>query len=195
VAQQLLNVPQISPGIQHVRGERVAKAVGRYLVHVGALLYVLIDHAADAAGRDPCSLIIQETGLIVADRNGCVVKKDGPRFGNVMQQCLQGVFMKGHYTFLPAFAENADHPLPQVDVRQVDVHELAHANARGVEEFQDRAVSAAEFGVGVGGFDETHGVLHREVVRQLPLDLRRRDHLGRVRLGPSLANEELEQRP
>src|SRR5690349_6881257 len=105
------------------------------------------------------------------------------------------MFVKRDDAFLLTLTENARGSLPQVDVRDVDPDQFADAYPRRVKEFQYRPVASAQRRVSIRRFDETNGVLRREMIRQLPFDLRRRDHLRRVRLDLSLAYEELKKRP
>ena len=58
MAEEFLDVAEVGTGIEQVRRESVTQAVRRDGVDVGALLDVLVDHAADRAGRDTRALVV-----------------------------------------------------------------------------------------------------------------------------------------
>ena len=72
VAEEFLDVAEIGPLIEEVRGESVPQRMGRDVVDVGALFDVFVDHSSDRTRGDTRSLVVQEYCLRIAHRFGAV---------------------------------------------------------------------------------------------------------------------------
>ncbi len=120
----------------------------------------------------------------------------------------------GHHAFLAALAENAKHLPLAVDVAEVEPGKLAHAQAGGVEQLEDRAVALQhEFrfflgsrrrGPAAPGFfrgaaaeivEEAVQLFRRQHARHALGQLRRAHEPRRIRPREFFADAELEKRP
>ncbi len=102
-----------------------------------------------------------------------------------------------HEPFLAALAEHAQYALAQVDLIGAQADELAHAQARGVEQLEHRAVAQAERRVDIGRADQRLDLRFGQRLRQRPRQLRRVEQQGRIsidRAEPLLHAEEVPQR-
>jgi len=105
------------------------------------------------------------------------------------------MFVKRNYSLFFPLSCDPHHSLAKIDVAHIDRHQFPDANAGRIQEFDDRAVAAAELCVDVGCFDKSHGVFHRKMVRQLALDSGRCHKLRGICLEFAVAYQELKERP
>src|SRR5205823_3217830 len=85
-----------------------------------------------------------------------------------------------HDALLAALAEDAHEARVRVEMLPVEAGELAHAEARGVEQLEDRAIAEAEEPVGPRRREQPVDVVERQVGGQLARGLRRGHDGGRV---------------
>ena len=126
------------------------------------LFRLVLDHDQD---HHPCQMLavaVQEHIVLLARLDRHVTAVVEPEL-----QFLNGLFRDGHQPFLRAFAHHPDKLLVDIQVRQLQVHQLADAQPTGEEHLDDGAVTVA--------------LPFREVYRVLqPVHLFRRQHLGQV---------------
>ena len=89
------------------------------------------------------------------------------------------------------FPERRDHTSFEVELAELEVAELAHAEAGGVHELEHRRVADAARRVGPRRDEEAHDVGLGEHAGELPVEPRSRDAPGRVGLLDPFPHEEL----
>src|SRR2546427_689171 len=73
----------------------------------------------------------------------------------------------GDDALLPSLAEDTDEPRVRVEVLPVEARQLAHAEPRGVEQLDDRAIATAEERVAARGREQLVDVVEGQMRRQL----------------------------
>src|SRR5438128_2591205 len=98
-----------------------------------------------------------------------------------------------HDALLAALAEDAHEARVRVEMLPVEAGELAHAEARGVEQLEDRAIAEAEGPVGPRGREQPVDVVERQVGGKLARRLRRGHDGGRVMCEALRVDQEAEE--
>ena len=135
-------------------------------------------------------------------RPAACVAKGGPRRGGLARRRALGAIgaerlerrsPDRHDALLPPLAEDAHEARLGVERGPVEARELAHAQARRVQQLDDRAVAQAEHAGGGGGDQQTIDLVEAQVRRQLLPGLRGCDADGRVGSQPLRVDEEAKQ--
>src|SRR5262245_7539986 len=166
VPEQLLDGAEVGAAAEQVGGEGVAERVRRRLRRRAARGDVALHQAGDAAAREPAAARVPE------DRPRRHRQLRLGAGGAVGVERAQRGTADGNDALLPALAEDADGRRLAVDRLPVETRELAHAEARGVEELEHRAVALAAQPVGARRREETVDLVERQVRGQLPASLR-----------------------
>src|SRR5207237_1249079 len=95
----------------------------------------------------------------------------------------------GHDPLLRALTEDAGEPVLVQDVLQLEAHQLGHARAGRVREFEQRAVADRERLVGVGGGEQALDLGDRQYRRQAAPLPRRLQALARIARGVAFADQ------
>ena len=135
MAQQLLHNAQVGPPVQHVRRKAVAQHV-RVHLRVYRHQAIALHHLLHGALGKPASRLVEEKRI-----RPPAALQPGPTVPDVMlHSLLRGT---AHYrlSLLGPLAHRPDHPAPHIHVAEVQAGKLAHAQARGVEQFEDGAIA------------------------------------------------------
>ena len=154
VAEQLLDVADVGPAFEHVRGAGVAE-------QVAPALFAPDTGVADAVPDQAGEHVGMEAFAVAADEEALLAGNAGEQRANVVEVFLdpaQGARADGDDAVLHALALADEHgSLVAVEVAQVELHEFAAPHAGGVEELQYGAVAQAErvgdVGYGEDGLD------------------------------------------
>src|SRR6185369_5072335 len=105
-----------------------------------ALKNILVDQPANRASRDSSALIIEQQRFRVAFMLGRFREQSASNF-HVRGKRILCLRSKRHEALLASFASNTNHFVLEVDVFEVDSGDFRHPAARGVQQFQYRAIS------------------------------------------------------
>jgi len=166
-----------------VRRERVSQVVRRESGVDRGVAQALVEDPAYAAVGQSTAAKVEEHRLLVAPAFTQPSRGREPAAEGV--SCLAA---ERHQTFLAALAVDADHAAGEVEVVEIQAHEFAHAQARGVEQLEDRAVACRALVVAVDCVQQREHLIHRERARQRFRRTRCRDALGGVDVDPSVAH-------
>src|SRR5262245_52486483 len=98
-------------------------------------------------------------------------------------------------TSLPTFARHRDEARAEVQLADVERHELAHAKPRGVEELEHRAIADAERVVTVGRFEQREDFVSAQDLGETTRELRTVEEVRRIARRELLAEQELMELP
>src|SRR6185436_13716267 len=112
-----------------------------------------------------------------------------PRPAHELLQPADGFLAERDQALAVALADDAQHALIHVDLARLEVHQLRHAQASGVQHFEHRAVAIAERIVDLRRGEQRLDFLFGERLRQRAADLRHRDLRGRIFLDRALADQ------
>jgi len=161
VAEHLLDRAEVGAALEEVRRERVAEQV-----RVDAL-GVEPGGAGEAAEDEERAGARQRAALRVEEELRTVARVEVRAAAReVAAQRVHGLAADGDDALLRALADAADDPLLEVDGGAVEPDGLADAEARAVEELDERAVAERARGRSRRGLDQTLGLAGRERARQ-----------------------------
>ena len=101
--------------------------------------------------------------------------EEGPAAAQVAAERVGGAAAERHDPLLAALADRADEPLLEVDAVSLEADRLADAQARAVEELDERAVAQGARRRSVGRLDEPLRLAGRERARQAARPARQAD--------------------
>lgn len=146
VSEELLNRPQIHPGLEEVGGESVPKGVRVEPVEIRS--------AIDGGGEDAPDRAIRQTATALIDEERVVVvaglSTPSGAVGKIVPDCRRRVPTEGDYPFLPALAANAEQPLGEGEIVEIGCDQLTHPETGAVEQLDDGEIAAARGAVGEG---------------------------------------------
>ncbi len=139
VAQQQLHDAQVGAVIEQVGGEGVAQGVGRQrLVDAGDRGPMAQPVPEGLAGHGAAPLAGKEYVALSA------AEDLRPALANEFGHAGLGFLSQRHQPLLVPLADNAHHPLTEVELVQAQCHQLRHPQAGGVEQFQHGLVALAQ---------------------------------------------------
>ena len=128
VAQHLLDGAQVGTALEQVGGETVAQGVGTDdLAHSGQFTQ-LLDDMENHLARQHCAAAVQEQDVLAAPLGNLM----GTRLLQVQVDLLDSDGRDGHGALLVALALDDDIMLLQIELGQLERHQLAHAQAAAV---------------------------------------------------------------
>lgn len=144
MAQELLDGAQVHARLEKVRREGVAQSVRVEMVEIRSAVDCLVELAPDGAVAETAAALVDEERFVLIDhrspptRTFRQVSLDGP--------C--GRPAERHQSFLPSFAAHPDQSLPELEITEIESHELADAETGSVQELDGGAIAAPGWGVG-----------------------------------------------
>src|SRR5439155_8000691 len=99
-----------------------------------------------------------------------------------------------HDALFASFAEYAKQFVLEIDVAEVELHQLRNAHAGGVKQFEDGPVTLAEFSFSVGCLNKTDSIFNRKMGWQLLFLAWGGNEFRRVKFDNAFAHEELKKR-
>ena len=121
--------------------------------------------AEDQEGSRAC----EPPALCVQEELGPVASiEKRPAAGEVATKCVDGLAPEGHDPLLVALARGADEAPFEVDAATLEPDCLADAEARAVEQLDQRVVAHRPRRRSLGGFDQPLGLARGERAREAP---------------------------
>ena len=139
VPQYFLYRAQVSPPVQQVRGSAVAQRMGSTRCRIPQRFERIGDDLPGLAGIDPLSAASKEQRL---SRILGAQRRPGPAKPIVNR--VHRRLPEGNGAFLVSLANDPKRPPVQVDVVDVQRHQLPHSNGSGIEQFEDEFVAIGE---------------------------------------------------
>ncbi len=198
--EQLLDDPQVSPGLEQMRGKAVPKPVRSDGLAHPALLQILLEKPLDTPGGQPApSAIEEEHGPVATEAGGARHPLDLPAAQRtsrrqVRLQGLSGGPPDGDDPLSSPLPSDLHQALLEVQVFDGEIHELPHADPRGVKELQDRPIPESDRRCTLGRGEELKGLIHREMRRKQPGKFGRRYQPGGIPAEKPATAAELKER-
>ena len=175
MAEEHLDVPDVRPALEEMRRGRVPQRVTCDVLSELRRLRRLLDDVVHERGVQSTAALGQEQ----PGHFGCAFDVR-PSLVEVDLDRFRGGVRERDVAILGALAQdNAEDAVFRVDVFDLEFRELAGADARAVEEFEDGAIAQAQRGIIRDGFDELLGIRLRENPTRQALRLARILHRGR----------------
>jgi hypothetical protein len=144
VAEELLDRPQIHSRLEKVGGEGVPQRVRVEMVEVCSAADGGVELSSDRAVTDASSTLIDEEGIVLVGHTAAPPRT----VREIRLDRLGRRSAEGHQPFFAALAANADHPLSELEVSEIEGDELTDAEPSGIEKFNRRPISAPRPAVG-----------------------------------------------
>ncbi len=190
MAEHLLHGAQVGPVFQKVRGKGMAQRVRRDLLGDARLAGVLLDDLPEPLPREAPAVVVDEQGLfpLAAQQH-----RPGPL--DVPARGVDGDPAEGDDPLLRSLAHALEVGHVQIDVVQVQRHQLRHAQTRRVQQLQHRLVAQAGRRARIGHRQQALHFLHRQHLGQALLQFGRLEVDRRVLVNEAFAEQEVEKRP
>ena len=185
MAEELLHHPHVGPSLEQMRREGVSQVVRRHDPWDARPATVRVEQPRAGLAREPSAASVQEQRP--ARSSGRERRSPAREVGG------HGVARHAsdrHEPLLAALAEHPDGRVFEVDVVDVQTHELRHAQTRTVEELEDRPVARRRRGRVPGRLDDRRDLLDGERVRQRSGEPGTHDARGRVVVHDPFAQRE-----
>ena len=138
MAEHFLNASQVGAGVEHVRGEAVAKHMGADVTRDTGGGYVLVELAADGSVGDALAGAVDEQrpGGRLTGRGGALMEIDLNR--------RQGAPAQRRQAFFLSFAPNPQRPAELIEILDIQFDQFADSQAGGVDGFENGPISRAQ---------------------------------------------------
>jgi hypothetical protein len=144
VTEELLDGAEIHACLQKVGGIGVAEGVRVEVVEVGGSADGLVEEAAYGPVSQSPTTLVDKHWLIAVPPCSPPTRADG----QVAFEGGGGWTSKGDQSLFAPLAANAQHPLAQVEIIEVERYQLAYPQTRAVKKLEDRAVAPPRRSVG-----------------------------------------------
>jgi hypothetical protein len=143
VARELWPRSSWIAGLQKMGGECVSKCVRVEMVEVRSAANRVVELPADGpVAEAPPALIDEEWVVLIIDASA-----PAGAFGKIGFDGSSRRPAKRHEALLASLAAHPDHPLTELDITEVESHEFANAEPRGVKKLHRCAVTTPRGGV------------------------------------------------
>ena len=189
VPEHSLNGAQVGAPLKQSRGKRVAEGVGRDCLLYARLLSLPFNHYENHRAREVRPASVKKHIIVLARFNLHQVTVEEPTL-----KVGDSLIAHRHQTFLVALAANEQHPVLQIQVAELHVHQFTNAQTARKQHLNDGAVACSlSLGEVNGVFYAVNllkGEHHRQMFRQRgPLQ-----QFCRVALHHPIEHEEPEER-
>src|SRR5438105_4925051 len=145
VAEQLLDDPQIGTVVEHVGRTGVSQYVRGKSLTEGNPFAGSADDLPTRLTRDPPPTCVEHHGIRVAGPARARAAQREPSVAEVRNQGALRLAPEGNDTLLVALAHDAHHSVFEVELGEIETDRLADADARAVQQFQERAIALREW--------------------------------------------------
>lgn len=144
MAQEFLNCAKIHPSFQKMGCKGMTEGVRMEVVEIRRSTHGLVQLASDRTISQPASPLVDEERFVLIDHRP-------PPTRTLRQVSLDGPCgrpAERHQSFFPSFAAHPDQSLPELEITEIESHELADAETGSVQELDGGAIAAPGWGVG-----------------------------------------------